>query len=144
MRAEKLKTSRIGVFIISNQFKLEVPRYFGVDVEDLGIPVNDTPTFMDAVVKLLDKLYRPGIAYKKAGVSLENIQRENDIEQDLFSFENGQADRLSAVIDQLNNRFGKGTVSLSTVKREGEDWKMKREHRSPSYTTRFSEVLAVG
>ena len=144
MRAEKLKTSRIGVFIISNHFKLEVPRFYGFDVEDLGIPVNDTPTLMDAVVKLLEKLYRPGIAYKKAGVSLENIQRENDIEQDLFAFENDRADRLSAVIDQLNNRFGKGTISLSTVKREGGDWKMKREHRSPSYTTRFSEVLAVG
>ena len=144
MRAEKLKTSRIGVFIISNHFKLELPRYYGFDVEDLGIPVNDTPTFMDAVVKLLDKLYRPGIAYKKAGVSLENIQRENDVEQDLFAFENDRADRLSAVIDQLNSRFGKGTVSLSTAKRDGEDWKMKREHRSPSYTTRFSEVLAVG
>ncbi len=81
-----LKTSRIGVFIISNYFKLEVPQYYGFDVEDLGIPANDIPTFMDAVVRLLDELYRPGIAYKKADVSLENIQREDEIEQRSLCF----------------------------------------------------------
>ncbi|MCI5895883.1 MAG: DUF4113 domain-containing protein [Candidatus Aphodousia sp.] len=64
--------------------------------------------------------------------------------KDLFAFDNDRAERLSAVIDQLNNRFGKDTIGLSTVKREGEDWKMKWEHCSPSYATRFSDVPAVG
>lgn len=144
LREEKLKASRIGVFILSNRFRLDAPSYYGFDTQDLGIPVNDTQSFMDAVDKLLNKLYRPGITYKKAGVSLENIQCESDIEDDLFAFENERSNRLSAVIDELNNRYGKGTVCRSTVKREGEDWKMKREYRSPSYTTRFSELLAVG
>lgn len=143
LREEKLKASRIGVFILSNRFKLEVPSYYGFDAEDLGIPVNDTSTFMTSVVKLLNKLYQPGIAYKKAGVSIENIQREGDVQGDLFAFENERSNQLSAVIDRLNQRYGKGTVCRSTMKRAREDWKMKREHRSPSYTTRFNELLKV-
>lgn len=143
LREEKLKASRIGVFILSNRFKLEVPSYYGFDAEDLGIPVNDTSTFMTSVVKLLNKLYQPGIAYKKAGVSIENIQRAEDVQGDLFAFENERSNQLSAVIDRLNQRYGKGTVCRSTIKRASEDWKMKREYRSPSYTTRFSELLKV-
>ena len=32
------------------------------------------------------------------------------VEEDLFAFENDLADRLSAVIDRLNLRYGKGTI----------------------------------
>ena len=144
LRKEKLKAGRIGIFILSNRFRPDAPSYYGFDAQDLGYPVNDTSSFMSEVVKLLDKLFHPGVAYKKAGVSLENIHREGEMEDDLFAFENEKADNLSRVIDRLNDRFGKGTICFSTAKREGNDWKMKREHRSPSYTTRFSDVLVVG
>ena len=46
------------------------------------------------------------------------------VEEDLFAFENDLADRLSAVIDRLNLRYGKGTICRSTIKRQGEDGKI--------------------
>ena len=46
------------------------------------------------------------------------------VEEDLFAFENDLADRLSAVIDRLNLRYGKGTICGSTIKRQGEEGKI--------------------
>ena len=92
---------------------------------------------------MLSRLFKEGIAYKKAGVVLENIRAESETMVDLFDFENEKSKRLSAVLDKLNERYGSGTICFSAVKRNSEDWRMRRQMKSPSYTTRFSEVMHV-
>jgi DNA polymerase V len=44
--------------------------------------------------------------------------------------------------DQLNDRFGRGTVHLgSTGASDGpRRWAMRQEHLSPQYTTRWSDL----
>ena len=143
LRKERLRARRVGIFILSNRFKLESPSYVGVDSVDLGTYVCDTPTVLNHAVKLLDRLFKPGIAYKKAGVVLEDIKPQEETAFDLFAFEEEKKSNLSAVLDDLNAKYGSGTICFSAVKRSSEDWKMRRAMKSPSYTTRFSEVLKV-
>lgn len=143
LRKERLRARRVGIFILSNQFKLESPSYVGVDSVDLGTYICDTPTVLNHAVKLLDRLFKPGIAYKKAGVVLEDIKPQEETAFDLFDFEEEKKNSLSAVLDDLNAKYGSGTICFSAVKRSSEDWKMRRAMKSPSYTTRFSEVLKV-
>lgn len=143
LREEKLLTSRVGIFIFSNRFKLDQPGYMAMDTVDLGHYVNNTPSILKNAEYLLTRLFKEGIAYKKAGVVLENIRAESETTVDLFDFENEKGKRLSAVLDQLNERFGSGTVCFSAVKRDSQDWKMRRQMKSPSYTTRFSDVMLV-
>ena len=143
LRKERLRAKRVGIFILSNRFKLESPSYVGVDSVDLGTYVCDTPTVLNHAVKLLDRLFKPGIAYKKAGVVLEDIKPQEETAFDLFALEDEKKSSLSAVLDDLNAKYGSGTICFSAVKRSSEDWKMRRAMKSPSYTTRFSEVLKV-
>lgn len=143
LREEKLLTSRVGIFIFSNRFKLDQPGYMAMDAIDLGHYVNDTPSILKNAEFLLSRLFKEGIAYKKAGVVLENIRAESETMVDLFDFENEKSKRLSAVLDKLNERYGSGTICFSAVKRNSEDWRMRRQMKSPSYTTRFSEVMHV-
>lgn len=143
LRKERLRARRVGIFILSNRFKLESPSYVGVDSVDLATYVCDTPTVLNHAVKLLDRLFKPGIAYKKAGVVLEDIKPQEETAFDLFGFEEEKKSNLSAVLDDLNAKYGSGTICFSAVKRSSEDWKMRRAMKSPSYTTRFSEVLKV-
>ena len=143
LRKERLRAKRVGIFILSNRFKLESPSYAGVDSVDLGTYVCDTSTVLNHAVKLLDRLFKPGIAYKKAGVVLEDIKPQEETAFDLFAFEEEKKSSLSAVLDDLNAKYGSGTICFSAVKRSSEDWKMRRAMKSPSYTTRFSEVLKV-
>lgn len=144
LRQEHLMTSRVGIFLYSNRFKTGKPVYATMDAVDLAMYVNDTPTILESAVKLLDKHYVKGVAYKKAGVILENIRRKGETTEDLFGLVREKHERLSETLDQINNKYGNGTICFSAVKRDSDDWKMKREMKSPSYTTRFSDVLRVG
>lgn len=51
-------------------------------------------------------------------------------------------EKLMAVIDLLNRRYGSGTIRFAS---EGirQDWKMRSDLRSPRYTTRWDELLVV-
>ncbi|WP_444956806.1 DUF4113 domain-containing protein [Microbulbifer sp. ZKSA002] len=45
-------------------------------------------------------------------------------------------------IDQINQRFGRGTLFLGA---EGinKKWKMRQEHRSPAYTTQWEDLPRI-
>ena len=45
-------------------------------------------------------------------------------------------------IDQLNARFGRGTVGFGTAG-ERHGWRLRREFISPRYTTEWNELLRV-
>jgi len=51
-------------------------------------------------------------------------------------------DKLMLALDALNQRFGRGTVKVST---QGafRDWEMRQERKSPNYTTAWEEVPVV-
>ena len=143
LREEQLMTSRVGIFIFSSRFKLDTQGYIATDAIDLGHYVNDTPAILKCTEQLLNRLFKEGIAYKKAGIVLEDIRPQNEVNGDLFDFENEKGERLSVVLDKINRKYGKGTISFSAVRRDSDNWKMRRQMKSPSYTTRFSDVLKV-
>jgi len=58
-------------------------------------------------------------------------------------------DRLMRAMDAVNDRFGKGTLTVASkgVYRASEPptpWQMKQNRRSPRYTTRWDELIVVG
>jgi DNA polymerase V len=46
-------------------------------------------------------------------------------------------------MDGINRKLGKASIKLAS---EGfrKPWKMKQEHKSPCYTTRWEDLLRVG
>jgi hypothetical protein len=51
---------------------------------------------------------------------------------------------LMQVLDDINARYGQGTVRLaSTIGSAARRWPMRQEKRSPRYTTRWQELLVV-
>ena len=144
LRQERLAARRIGVFVLSNRFRDNTEQYSGFDERDFGVYVSDTPGLMHEAMAILRQIYRPGIAYKKAGVLLQDIIDKRAAQWELFAFEREGNDRLSRVMDTINARYGKGALSYATAFSQATDWKMKRQYKSPSYTTRFSDLLRVG
>jgi len=92
----------------------------------------------------VERLYRPGYQYKKAGVLLTELGPASVVQGDLFSAPAQQARRraLMRTVDSLNQRFGAGTVFCAA---EGlqKNWQMRARLRSPGYTTRCGELLVV-
>ena len=46
------------------------------------------------------------------------------------------------VLDQINARWGRDTLRPARVPQQAE-WSMRREMKSPSYTTRFDQLWTV-
>lgn len=108
----------------------------------------DTPTaatgdILSALRPAAEGLFVPGKRYRRAGVLFFGLEKEGSA-ADLFRGRPSDrpAAKLSAAVDAINARMGRGTVffAASGVERK---WKMKREMLSPHFTTRWDELLAV-
>jgi hypothetical protein len=100
----------------------------------------------------LRRIYRPGYAFIKAGVMLLDLHsarlKQGELELEPLESHAGSRERLMGVLDELNQRYGRGTVKLASagVQAQGQtaSWTMRQERRSPAYTTRWEDMLEVG
>ena len=106
-------------------------------------PTAATPTILDAVLPAASRLFVEGRRYRRAGVMLHGIEPAGAA-VDLFSGDpsDTKAARLSAALDTVNARFGRGTVTLASTGTE-RAWAMKRDMLSPCPTTRWSDIPVV-
>ena len=100
---------------------------------------NDTRILLGEALRLVRKLYRPTVPYKKAGIVLSHIVPEDETSLSLWG--DDQDDGLMGVLDNLNRRWGKDAVTFGRLKGGGQ---LDQDNfRSPRYTTRWDEVRAV-
>ncbi|MEQ6290557.1 Y-family DNA polymerase [Vogesella sp. GCM10023246] len=144
--AEKLRHQRsvarlVAVSIHTNRFRTQDQQYAGWLVLPLVHPSSDSATITRAALAALDHVYRPGYAYKKAGVVLMEISPAGRDQHDLFApLPDPRRAALMAVMDSINHEFGRGTLRLVS---EGlhRGWAMRQEKRSPRWTTCWDELL---
>lgn len=110
----------------------------------LFTPTQDSRDIINAAVKCLDKIWKDGHRYQKAGIMLGDFFSQGVAQLNLFDENAPRAgsDKLMEVLDHLNAKDGKGTLYFAGQGIQ-KQWQMKREHLSPRYTTRFSDVLVV-
>ena len=88
-------------------------------------------------------MFVEGKHYRRAGVRLCGLERAEAV-ADLFHGDplSRPAAKLSATVDAINARFGRGTLFYAS---EGttKEWKTKREMLSGRPTTRWGELLVV-
>lgn len=106
-------------------------------------PTSDTFTLLREAMRLVETLYRPGIPYKKAGVSLSNFTPEEVLQTTLFEdVHEKETASLMPIIDSINLRKGRGSIVLGNQIRSKE-WEASKELRSPSYTTSWDQLANV-
>ena len=143
LRKEGLQAGLIQVFIATNPFKPEAPQYHPGATVPLSIPTADTTRLLRAARVGLRHIYREGYEYKKAGVVLLDLAPVGAVTGDLFAatrvVETERRERLMAVMDGINTRWGRGTVRYLA---EGlaQPWQMRRGRMTPRYTTCWEEL----
>ena len=79
-----------------------------------------------------------------AGVGLLDLTHGDTHQADLFAGVDPRSAKLMAVLDQANRRFGRGTMGFASAHRpKPAQWRMRQEHLSPAYTTRWDQLLKV-
>ena len=158
--AEKLRqqgtvASSVGVFLNTNAFREDLAQYWNFQEKRLITPSSSTITITQAASDILKSIYRQGYQYKKAGVIVMNIGQDSPIQQDLFDINAEQFQkmkRLDEVIDRINRMHGSETIVLGSQQYTRKDGKgkadvfanaIKHDFRSPSPTTRWSDVIRL-
>jgi DNA polymerase V len=144
LRRQRLAASHLTVFISTSRFRQNPDEIYSSAAScQLPFPTSYTPAIVAAAQALLERIYKPGFVYHKAGVFLTDIVADTERQQSiLMGIDNERRVRLMQAVDQINKKYGSYKVRpLAVSYKHG--WEMRREHISPRYTTRLNEVLRV-
>lgn len=140
LRQERQYCGQVSAFIKTSTFSKHEPYYSKVSSEQLCIPSRDTRDIIAAAGRALDKIWKDGHNYAKAGVMLNDFRPCGVTQLSLFDEGRSYAnsDALMNVLDTINNS-GKGKVWFAG-RGIAPAWSMKRDMLSPAYTTRWDSI----
>lgn len=107
-------------------------------------PTQDTRDIIAAAMRCLDKIWKDGYRYQKAGIMLGDFFSQGVAQLNLFD-DNAPRQNSAAlmeVLDHLNNKNGKGALYFAGQGIQ-QQWQMKRDMLSPRYTTRWEDLPVV-
>jgi DNA polymerase V len=142
LRQQKSCANAILVFVHTNIHRHDLQQYNRSITMKLPYPTHSSIELAKFAKQALDKIYREGYAYKKAGVIVMDFTPEDTGQIKLFENSNPRHRSLMHAMDQINHAIGTTKLKLASqdIKRT---WKMRQERLSPHYTTRISEVINV-
>ncbi len=147
MTAEKLRSqgsvcSSLTVFAATNRFHEDEVQQYGHICVPLSEPTDSTIDMVRIVREALREIYVRGTGYKKAGVIASGIMPREGVAVSMFDGEHQDRHRrLMSAIDDIRRRAGDGSVIVAS---EGlAEVKANSAHRSPAYTTRWSDLPIV-
>lgn len=125
LRQMGAQCAEMGVFLQTNRFHTER----GYQSPSLSVtfnpPTADAMAITNAGVALLEKIFNPVMAYKRAGVWLAKITPAREMAPSLFDEDNAEIEeirrsrKLMSVVDALNAGAGPHTLKLASQLTKG-------------------------
>lgn len=140
LRGERQYCRQIGVFIRTSPHAEGEIFYGNQAIIKVLTPTNDSRDIIRVATEALDRIWREGRRYMKAGVMLGDFFSQGVAQLNLFDDIQPQAnsEMLMRVIDGIN-QSGKGKLWFAGQGIQ-KSWAMKREMLSPAYTTRYADL----
>ena len=153
-RARQAAAGAVHVFISTSPFRIKDRQHCPSATVPLVRPSADTRAVIGAALGALKGMYREGFNYAKAGVMLVDLQPQAQAQGELDLFSETEAapskqvqesSRLMGAIDALNQRFGRGAVTVGSAIKQARHAQNagRQEQRSPRYTTRLEEIVTA-
>ncbi|MCB1984046.1 MAG: Y-family DNA polymerase [Burkholderiales bacterium] len=144
LRAQHSACGALQVSIRSGQHNIREPYFSNSCTIRFPTPTADTRQLITAASNGINRIFKPGIRYAKAGVMLFDIIPRSQSHKSLFdTIESTASSHLMATIDSINHQFGKHTLFFAA---EGTHkmWAMKRSRMTQAFTTQWNEIPLVG
>lgn len=136
LRQQGSAANCMQVFARTSLFSQDMP-YSRSAIVEMPYPCADTRDLTSAAMGALESIYKPGVAFAKAGVILSQFSDATGWTPDLFgAAPRPQSEAVMKVMDAINARQGRGTIKLARDTSTG-DWIMQRRFLTPAYTTRW-------
>lgn len=140
LREQGLAAGRITVFANTNRFKKNI--YSNFRTCSFETATSYTPQMMEVALKMTEQIYRQGVNFKKCGVLLTGLEKQDNVQLGLFDKQNSQKSRrLMRAVDAINSK------TKSPLRWSGEglvkNWEVRFNRCSKRYTTRWEELPEV-
>ena len=143
LRSQSGLASLLMLFLRTDQFSGE-RQYQNSSCIAFKVPTNDTRTIIAGALNVLERIYKQGYFYKKAGVVLSEIVPEEILQLDLFEKPvSKKTCKLMRTVDNINASLGSHTVRFGAQGLQSSKWSPRCTQKSPCYTTRWDQLLRV-
>lgn len=153
LRQEAQLTNLLEVTLSTNRFADPKQWWRQSTLVHSPHPTNDSRDLARLAIEGVKRLYRPDLAFHKAGIMLMNLQPTSAwaAQGDLFSQRTGEplnaathqrSQQLMQAMDSLNRRYGARVIHTAS-NGLNQTWLTRRNHVSPAYTSRWDELLTV-
>ena len=147
LRKQNSHTGHLLAFIRTSPFRKQDAQYSRSASIPLPSPTSDSAHITQAANAILKRIYRPGFKYAKAGVMLMDLQPATR-EQLTLDFDEVMPEnrvRLMDAMDQVNQRYGRGTLKLASAgaPRAHKLWAMRQEQKSTGFTTDWRGLVLI-
>jgi DNA polymerase V len=144
LRRQNSVASAILVHLETNAFRTQDEQYYNRTVITLDVASSDSNYLIKNATNGLQRIFKPGLKYKRVGVSLIGLFPDNCVQQNLFVNTNPKHIAVQKVIDKLNMKYEQGTVRSASCGYNKQHWESKASARTQRYTTRLNELLKIG
>jgi len=142
LRKQKSACNSMMVFIYSNYHRKDLPQNNRNIIIKLPYASNSNIELSNFAIEALEKIFKAGFYYKRAGVVVMDLVAENQVQLKLFDNSNPKHKPLMKVIDKINNTYGPQKIRLG-LHDLSRIWKMRQENLSPHYTTDIEEIMTI-
>lgn len=152
LRKQESVAQTVSVFIDTNHFREDLPQYWNMAEERLLTPSNSTLQIVQTANRCMERIFRKGYSYKRAGVIVMGICPDSGIQTNFIDYNKERFEklkRIDEVLDKINREYGSETIVLGSQQYTAKDGKgkagvfkdsIKHDFRSPCYTTRWSDI----
>lgn len=142
LRTHDLVAGKIMVFFHTNPHKPDRPQYRASRTLRAQPMTNDGLELLAYARRGVESAWREGYAITKAGIILDDLVQSSLRQRTLFESNGTNRTNLMAAMDAINGNFGKFTA-IPAAQGFRRQWAARSKSRSPSYTTKISEVPIV-
>jgi len=144
LRKEGLRAGIMAVYAMSNRFHRE-NFYYNTKTVRFPTPTSDASELIKGALSAFGEIYKEDISFKKLGIHMRELTLESQEQQLLFdTVDRTRSSCLMKAVDAVNSTMGKRTLCYASSGLSGpKTWRTRFNHKSPSYTTRWDELLRV-
>jgi DNA polymerase V len=144
LRTQNLCAQSLCVFIHTSPFDSGKPHYSNAVTITFDRPTQDSGYLIRCTMHGVERIFRPGFAYQRAGVLLPDLVPAGTWQSSLLAEteDTERSKRLMATMDKINRVHGRQTVHYA-VEMLSERWRMRQRLKSPSYTADWKEFVMV-
>ena len=143
LRQQNSMAIMLTIYLRTNKHNVKHDQHYPVITIKMPFAANTTHQLTSIAVQAIRAIYQPGYNYLKTGVRATGIIPEGEVQYNMFAnYQHSREQELSGLMDEINNRYGRGTVRLAADSFERK-WAMKQEYLSKQYTTNWHDIITT-